>query len=713
MIIISREELFNILLKNYWNKPLNIPTVKEISTAIESICTLKFLPDEHSLKCLRAELFRLKQNGLQAKVKGGSQFRKFKEQLKHSKYSWDVKVDREETQFLVDKIKADTEKDLRDKEKENKELREKLCNLSAVIGTPEVKPIKRKAFADCTPSWQSKIRKKDEEHCKKALSFLKDSDAVPVSVTVVRNGKEEVLRLYETGENKENQSLEASETLDDLNALIYILDTFNISKDAYHELSMAFKTLPRINAVNKVLSDLNSKFDIIQTPDGLGVQQSLKKHLHDVLSHKIKTDKNFAPAGKVKIKISGDGTNIGKRIHVVNVTFTIVNEERSASVRGNYPLAVIRTAEKYSDLVLGLSDLVKEVEELDGNSLKVQHRSFDIEIVLGGDYKFLLLATGISSVACQHFCIYCTCNKAEKLDLSRNWSMVDPSKGARLEYKCEELVQSSSLKRKKVNKGFFSVKNKPLFPSITPNRVVIDHLHMYLRISDKLFNLLLSDLRCLDNINENSTFTSVYEKKDKLKHVLKLENVLQQLGIHFEIGVNQETKKLDYRDLTGPEKRVLFDHFHASDLFEDKDRAAEIQELWDGFKDINELIKSENPDPDEIEAKAKSWCALYIQVYQTRDITPYIHLLRYHVGEIIRTHGTMVRFSQQGLEKLNDNITKQFFRGSCHRGLPALKQVLEKQNRLLFLEGKGKRTKESRKCSNCHGADHNSKSCAK
>jgi len=43
-------------------------------------------------------------------------------------------------------------------------------------------------------------------------------------------------------------------------------------------------------------------------------------------------------------------------------------------------------------------------------------------------------------------------------------------------------------------------------------------------------------------------------------------------------------------------------------------------------------------------------------------------------------------FNQQGLEKLNNLTTKHFQRASNHQEYNALKQVLEKRNRLELLE---------------------------
>ena len=54
-----------------------------------------------------------------------------------------------------------------------------------------------------------------------------------------------------------------------------------------------------------------------------------------------------------------------------------------------------------------------------------------------------------------------------------------------------------------------------------------------------------------------------------------------------------------------------------------------------------------------------------------------------HVLEFMSLHGDVVAFTQQGLEKLNDNnniTTQHFQRASNHRDYEALKQIIEKWN---------------------------------
>ena len=76
-------------------------------------------------------------------------------------------------------------------------------------------------------------------------------------------------------------------------------------------------------------------------------------------------------------------------------------------------------------------------------------------------------------------------------------------------------------------------------------------------------------------------------------------------------------------------------------------------------------------------------------------------------------HGSILPFTQQGLEKLNDAVTKNFFRSSCHRD-EALKQLIEKQNRIEHLNDAGKKRAKlfEVECSNCSKHGHNRLTCS-
>ena len=58
-----------------------------------------------------------------------------------------------------------------------------------------------------------------------------------------------------------------------------------------------------------------------------------------------------------------------------------------------------------------------------------------------------------------------------------------------------------------------------------------------------------------------------------------------------------------------------------------------------------------------------------------------MHLLIANIPEFLKLHGLLAPYSQQGLEKLNDDVTKVYYRDTNHRTKEALKQVLLKRNR--------------------------------
>ena len=60
----------------------------------------------------------------------------------------------------------------------------------------------------------------------------------------------------------------------------------------------------------------------------------------------------------------------------------------------------------------------------------------------------------------------------------------------------------------------------------------------------------------------------------------------------------------------------------------------------------------------------------------------YIHVLMSHIPEFLDMYGAIVAFSQQGLEKLNEEVTQDYFRSTNHRDGESLNQLLRKLNRL-------------------------------
>ena len=199
------------------------------------------------------------------------------------------------------------------------------------------------------------------------------------------------------------------------------------------------------------------------------------------------------------------------------------------------------------------------------NVITVRDHKFNVEFYLGGDWKFLAMITGIDSASSTHACIWCKCPALERYESTQKWSISDCEFGART---IEESTMIAQSRKKKYNVSF-----APIFTIITLTCVVVDNLHMFLRVADTLIDLFLLDLRRLDKIDRVTKIASL----DRLQYIKKYEATIKSLGISgFSFWIGRESKKLKWRTLTGPEKLTLsriliflshFPKFHAAKKF--------------------------------------------------------------------------------------------------------------------------------------------------
>ena len=92
--------------------------------------------------------------------------------------------------------------------------------------------------------------------------------------------------------------------------------------------------------------------------------------------------KSFRSNKCIHVKLSGDGTVIGKRLHCVVFAFTILEENSTGSVDGIHPIALFRDSEKYESVKLALADLIDEMKDTD--VITVDGETFRIIYSLGG-----------------------------------------------------------------------------------------------------------------------------------------------------------------------------------------------------------------------------------------------------------------------------------------------------------------------------------------
>jgi len=110
-------------------------------------------------------------------------------------------------------------------------------------------------------------------------------------------------------------------------------------------------------------------------------------------------------------------------------------------------------------------------------------------------------------------------------DTSKRWPLPPSNLGRTI----------SSINDNKKNNKKYNCKRTPFFPFIEMDHVIIDTLHLFLRISDILIDNFIRDLKA-KYILEKISFKSG-------KNVEKFTSYINSLGIPFKLTINPDSKK--------------------------------------------------------------------------------------------------------------------------------------------------------------------------
>ena len=132
---------------------------------------------------------------------------------------------------------------------------------------------------------------------------------------------------------------------------------------------------------------------------------------------------------------------------------------------------------------------MKHVGEISVNGAKYKKEYF-----IGGDWKFLAIVCGMGSANHNYACIWYNCTQLQSQDTSRTWI---------IERNVENKENSKTRK--------FNCQPLPPFDFIEMPHVVIDALHLLLRISDDFIENLIFQLKREDGFKKTQIYGLLYQ----------------------------------------------------------------------------------------------------------------------------------------------------------------------------------------------------------
>ena len=432
--------------------------------------------------------------------------------------------------------------------------------------------------------------------------------------------------------------------------------------------------IPTFYSIRELRKQINDTYNLnIRKKDGeiVGVSVNILEKFRKILP-KIK--RKQANIIEFKIKLCADGTIISRDNKVINFNFSVLNDiEKAKSASGHYLIGTHKILnECYEEVKLGIKDTFDVLSINENRSVTIDDQSYLIKLFVCGDLKFLNICGGINAPNSYYPCLWCTCHKKDFWDLSKEWSIVDKSKGAR------SLEESKALRGKKnidERKGYLQ---EPIATGIEFCDYVFDELHLSLRVVYTLFQLLLKHLQERDTTLKGKCTidATVYVKRlnDFIKNNCSAQSPILIDGNSFKFNEH----------MSGNNREEILQKLDIGYLFSEITESNSIGILWKDFYDIFEKVKARELQINEIKVRCVEWMELFLSLYHRTHVTPYIHIFVTHLWEFVERHGDISLFSQQGHEKFNDISTISYFR-STNKREDYIEQLVSKRNRIELL----------------------------
>ena len=390
---------------------------------------------------------------------------------------------------------------------------------------------------------------------------------------------------------------------------LFLMDKFGVGDNFIHELSMPpGSNLPRSYLIKQKHDDLNKLCTIFTTPGRAdGAQVSFIPLLKERVKSFIASNPTSNSDETIRIKISGDGAKMTHSSNFILLSLSLLQQKDAVmSARGNHTIAVVKGEEKYGTLKESFQNVFDEINALNrSKKLTIDDRDYNVELFLGGDYKFILILLGMKSATSSHSCVWCKVHSHGRYDMSFPLHHYNSDPHRRT---LEEIIKLAGLK-----KDNYCCVNDPLL-SIDLDHIILDELHLLLRVTDVLINNLIDDFLEMDKKEDLSK-----KKSDPTRgaHLQQFIKTVSSCGVSVNVWQQKNADgkgsgTYEFTSLLGNDRKKLLEELPAKLTSEviHANTSKRVANLWKNFRELYRTMTSLEPIDEDISGffkSAKSW----------------------------------------------------------------------------------------------------------
>lgn len=279
----------------------------------------------------------------------------------------------------------------------------------------------------------------------------------------------------------------------------------------------------------------------------------------------------------------------------------------------------------YFTVHVALKSYFEELRKLQQDPwIDVGGNKIQLNFKLGGDMKFLLTVLGLQSALSTYACLYCKASVEERINPNVDEDYFWNDKFRR--------TLSDMISQGGTGTAKFGQIWQPLISLDPAEAVVVDELHMTMRVTERLLNSLFEGAVHLDGL------TNATSQSNGLCFRYLLKDVRSVLPT-FNCWISEN--KINFSSLWGGDQALLLEnlpkHFNNACYIPEAIRA-EVFELWCLLKELRSTFSAKHPTDFQLNnyfVTAIKFERKFLHIgdmttspgYQPKDFTAYMHVM--------------------------------------------------------------------------------------